>query len=88
MMVFNLFVGCIKYVSCSAKACVEHSHEDLSDQINKIALCCSAWPKAILPNQNDADTCCLLPRPCHKNFNKFSRHKLLISKIDLAPQLA
>ena len=33
----NLFLGCIHYVSCSAGACVEHSHETLSDQIDNIA---------------------------------------------------
>ena len=31
----NLFLVCINYVSCSAGACVEHSHEALSDQIKK-----------------------------------------------------
>jgi hypothetical protein len=33
----NLFLDCINYVSCSVGACVEHSHEAMSDQIKKIA---------------------------------------------------
>ena len=32
-------------------------------------LCCSAWPNAILPNQYDADTWCLLPRRVAIFFN-------------------
>ena len=31
----NLFLDCINYVSCSAGACVKHSHEAMSDQIKK-----------------------------------------------------
>ena len=33
----NLFLDCINYVSCSAGACVEHSHEGMGDQIKKTA---------------------------------------------------
>ena len=51
----NLFLDCINYVSFSTGACVEHSHEAMSDQIKKTAPFTKLTypPESELPLLND-----------------------------------